>query len=130
MTDRRHRPTREDVLHALSPVPPHPDTGPDNPDPFGHNERPSTDFIIALRIMELHGLYHGHLGRVLQRNTLRELLAELVADGSIVGRTRKEWAAMRREFPSRSAEILYASAEHTAVWDEQWARDNDNEGET
>ncbi len=132
MTARRYQPTRGDVLRAVGPVPPHPDTAPDDPDPFGHNERPWTVFLIACRITRHHALSHpvNRPGEALRMDRLRELLIGMAADGSIVGRTRREWAAMRREPPSRASDVLYASVEHAAAWDEQWARDNDNEGES
>lgn len=111
-SDRRYEATREDVLAAVGPV--------SEPDPFGHNQRPWTEFLLTSRIAETHGLPrpHGHLGRAVKRNKLQELLTEMVADGSIIGRPRKEWAAMGREYPSRATDIMYAHPDLAAAWAE------------
>lgn len=116
-SDTRHRPTRDDVLAAVAPQAPHPHTGPDNPDPFGVNEVPWSEHHIALRIAERHGLTLplGHVGRAVHLATLRVLLEEMTADGSIAGRTIKEWAALGRGH-GRSALMQYTSVETAARW--------------
>jgi len=120
-SDQRYEATREDVLAAVGPQPPNPYAPPDNPDPFGVNETPWTDFEVAERIAELRGLSLplGHVGRALKRNRLRELLAEMVADGSVVGRPRTEWAAVGRERPTRMADILYALPSEVERWERE-----------
>lgn len=117
-SDQRYEAARKDVLYAVGPVEPNPFGGPDNPDPFGHNQSPWPVEMIACRITEHHGLRHdiNRPGQVLKMNRLRELLAEMAAEGSIVGRPRKEWAAVGRESPSRSSDILYAHPLLVAEW--------------
>jgi len=120
-SSQRYEATFEDVLRAVGPVPPHPDTGPDNPDPFGHNECPYTDYIIALKIAADHGLWFegDKVGHALKLNRLRELLAQMVTDGDLVGRTRKEWASIGREPPSRAQDILYANPSLVRRWERE-----------
>lgn len=117
-SDQRYEATRADVLYAVGPVEPNPYSGPGNPDPFGINQHPWTEFLIAGRIADFHRLPRplGHVGRALKRNKLKELLSEMVTDGFIIGRPRFEWAAMGREKPSRAADILYAHPVLAEKW--------------
>ena len=84
-----YRPTREDVLAAVQPQKPNTRSGPNNPDPFGVNEVAWGEWFIAWDIADRHNLEppRGHVGRAVDRNALQELLAEMTADGSIVGRS-------------------------------------------
>lgn len=113
----RYEPTRGDVLAAVGPQPPNPFTGPDDPDPFGVNELPWGEFHIALRIAQRHGLPLPRLqvGRAVRMDTLRGLLAEMTVDGSIAGRTVKEWAELGRG-RGRSGAMEYTSVETAARW--------------
>ncbi|MFD3923058.1 hypothetical protein [Streptomyces sp. NPDC058595] len=117
-SDLRYEATRQDVLMAVSPQPPNPRSGPDDPDPFGVNEAPLTEFLIAERIATARALGRplGHVGRALKRNRLRELLAAMEADGSLVGLPRNEWAAMGRERPTRARDVLYALPSEVERW--------------
>lgn len=104
--DNRYEATVADVMWALRAR---------VPDPWGHNQRPKTDFEIASMIADDRGLV-GTLGRVLKRNKLLELLAEMAERGVLVGRPTCEWAAMGREAPSRSKDPLYTTPEHAKAW--------------
>ncbi|MFC4328344.1 hypothetical protein ACFPC0_10950 [Streptomyces andamanensis] len=116
-SDRRYRPTRDDVLAAVQPQGPNPHSGPDDPDPFKVNEVAWGEWFIADRIVRRHGigLPRGHLGRAINRPALRELLTAMTADGSIVGRTEKAWTELGR-WNSRSREMQYTSVETAARW--------------
>jgi hypothetical protein len=105
--DGRYEATPEDVIYALR----HRD-----PDHFGHNDTPHTDFFIASWIADDKHLQGHPLGRVLQRNKLVTLLAEMARDGRIVGKTNAEWADLGRTPPSRSREPLYTSLERAEAW--------------
>jgi hypothetical protein len=120
-SDSRYEATRGDVLAAVGPVLPNPLSGPDNPDPFGHDERPLTEFLIACEITKINRIPwpNGQVGRAIRRDKLRELLTEMVADGTIIGRPRKEWAAMGRESPSRASDILYAHPALAHRWEQE-----------
>ena len=129
-SDDRYEATREDVLRAVGRSAPNPLSGPEDPDPFGVNEHPHTDFTIASMIAYNRGLPlpMGHVGRALKRNRLRELLKEMVAAGELVGRTRKEWYEMGREYPSRSKDVLYAHPELARAWDVADGRSTQTKG--
>ncbi|MFE2934848.1 hypothetical protein [Streptomyces sp. NPDC059278] len=104
--DNRYEATVSDVVWALRAR---------APDPFGHNQRPKTDFEIAGMVAYDRGLV-GALGYVLKRNRLLELLAEMAERGVLVGRPRCEWAAMGREAPSRAKDPLYTTPELAEAW--------------
>ncbi|MEV6399972.1 hypothetical protein AB0M39_35160 [Streptomyces sp. NPDC051907] len=119
--DLPYRPTRDDVLAAVGPREPNPYTGPDNPDPFGVNEVPWSEHLIAHRIADRYRLPlpNGHVGRAVHLGTLRELLAEMTAYGVIVGRPRAEWTALGRE-QGRAKHMEYTSVETAQRW---WRED-------
>lgn len=129
-SDTRYEPTREDVLEALQPQPPNPLTGPDNPDPFGVNESPLTEYLISGRIAARQGLGwpRGQLGWALKRGVVRELLEDLTGSGAVVGLPRYEWAAQGRERPSRAMDTLYALPEQVARWRNEDAQRGDGDG--
>jgi hypothetical protein len=119
--DPRYKPTREDVWIAVGLPDPNPRSGPADPDPFNMSQHPSTEFEIASRIARIRTLpphSSNEVGRVLQRNRLRELLDEMVTEGMLVGLPRSEWAAMRREPKSRAKDTLYAHPVLVKLWTE------------
>lgn len=118
--DHRYVATRRDVWAAVGVPDPNPLSGPEDPDPFNVSLAPWTEFLIASRICELHQLPEpgGQVGRAIRRDLLKELLDEMVAEGSLVGRPRHEWAALGREPKSRASDILYAHPVLAKMWAE------------
>lgn len=104
-TDQRYEATREDVLAALAI----------SFDP-ALNQRPRTEFTIATTIAEYRASFPGSVGRQIKRGPLVELLARMTEEGLVIALPRKQWAALGREHPSRTTDLLYATPAHLHLW--------------